>query len=270
MTTKSRYQAPALKKGLEILELLAAATAPLNMSDISTALGRSVSEIFRMLQVLEEHRYIARGDDGYRLTNRLFALGMSQPPVRNLVGIALPVMSEVARRTGQSCHMAVASGAEMVVIVGVEAPSLSGFAIRVGYRRPLHRSASGRVLLAFQSADVRQAMLDDVRLAGAAFDEAALTAELDAIAAKGLHTTPSPVLNAITDMSVPILVMGSARAALTVPFVDGPGARVTLDASQAVLRHAAATIAKQLSPEVRDGLYQRVVDHGAPDAGSDG
>ncbi|RZM12568.1 MAG: IclR family transcriptional regulator, partial [Sphingomonas sp.] len=88
MTTKSRYQAPALKKGLEILELLAAATAPLNMSDISTALGRSVSEIFRMLQVLEEHRYIARGDDGYRLTNRLFALGMSQPPVRNLVGIA--------------------------------------------------------------------------------------------------------------------------------------------------------------------------------------
>ena len=53
MTTKSRYQAPALKKGLEILELLAAATAPLNMSDISTALGRSVSEIFRMLQVLE-------------------------------------------------------------------------------------------------------------------------------------------------------------------------------------------------------------------------
>ncbi|WP_051916683.1 IclR family transcriptional regulator [Sphingomonas sp. STIS6.2] len=268
MTTKSRYQAPALKKGLEILELLAAATAPLNMSDISTALGRSVSEIFRMLQVLEEHRYIARGDDGYRLTNRLFALGMSQPPVRNLVGIALPVMSEVARRTGQSCHMAVASGAEMVVIVGVEAPSLSGFAIRVGYRRPLHRSASGRVLLAFQSADVRQAMLDDVRLAGAAF--AALAAELDAIAAKGLHTTPSPVLNAITDMSVPILVMGSARAALTVPFVDGPGARVTLDASQAVLRHAAATIAEQLSPEVRDGLYQRVVDHGVPDAGSDG
>jgi hypothetical protein len=37
-----------------------------------------------------------------------------------------------------------------------------------------------------------------------------------------------------------------------------------------VLRHAAATIAEQLSPEVRDGLYQRVVDHGAPDTGSDG
>ena len=70
-------------------------------------------------------------------------------------------------------------------------------------------------------------------------------------------------------MSVPILAMGSARAAVTVPFVDGPGARVTLAASQTVLRQAAATIAEQLAPEVRDGLYQRAVDHDAPVSGSD-
>ncbi|MFD2430642.1 hypothetical protein ACFSUK_26360 [Sphingobium scionense] len=54
------------------------------MSDISAALYRSVSEIFRMLQVLEEHGYIARAEDGYRLTNRLFTLGMSQPPIATL------------------------------------------------------------------------------------------------------------------------------------------------------------------------------------------
>lgn len=253
MAEKSRYQAPALKKGLEILELLAAASGPLNMSDISTALGRSVSEIFRMLQVLEEHRYIARGDDGYRLTNRLFALGMGQPPVRDLVSTALPVMHDVARDTGQSCHMAVASGAEMVVIAGVEAPGLSGFAVRVGYRRPLHRSASGRILLAFQSAETRRAMLDEVRQTGVAIDEAALTAQLDGLVGDGGGTTPSPVLTGITDLSVPILAAGIARAALTVPFVDGPGGRMTMAASQAVVRAAAARIAEHLAPVVRDG-----------------
>ena len=63
MTNPPRYQAPALKKGLEILELLATSEQALTMSDISAALGRSVGEIFRMLQVLEEHRYIARDDD---------------------------------------------------------------------------------------------------------------------------------------------------------------------------------------------------------------
>jgi DNA-binding IclR family transcriptional regulator len=258
MATKSRYQAPALKKGLEILELLAAASGPLNMSDISMALGRSVSEIFRMLQVLEEHRYIARFDDGYRLTNRLFALGMSQPPVRDLVSIALPVMHDLSRETGQSCHLAVVSGVEMVVIAGVEAPGLSGFAVRVGYRRPLHRSASGRILLAFQSSEARRALFDEIRKDGAEVDEATLASQLDAIVAEGGATTPSPVLAGIIDVSVPILAMGAARAALTVPFVDGPGRRMTLETSQAVVHAAAATIAEHLAPIIGAPAGNRV------------
>lgn len=250
MAEKSRYQAPALKKGLEILELLASSSDPLTMSDISIALGRSVNEIFRMLQVLEEHHYIRRGDDGYRLTDRLFALGMSQPPVRDLVGTALPVMRTIADRTGQSCHMAVTSGAEMVVITGVEAPGLSGFAIRVGYRRPLHYSASGRILLAFQSEATRALMLDAVRAAGGEIDEALLQRQIDAILHEGGGVTASPLLTGITDLSVPILVQHSARAALTVPFVEGPGSRVPLAETRAVLREAAAVIAGQLDPTV--------------------
>lgn len=252
MESKSRYQAPALTKGLEILELLASASGPLTMSDISTALGRSVSEIFRMLQVLEEHRYIARGDDGYRLTNRLFALSMGQPPVRDLVSTALPVMQDMARRTGQSCHLAVVSGAEMVVIAGVEAPGLSGFAVRVGYRRPLHRSASGRVLLAFQTPEGRTSMLDEVRVAGEDIDAAVLEDQLAAIAAQGDGATPSPMLTGIIDLSAPILSGGTARAALTIPFVDGPGARVPLADTQVVLREAALLIAELLAPVMRD------------------
>ena len=248
MTTKARYQAPALTKGLEILELLAASGEALTMSDVSTALGRSVSEIFRMLQVLEAHRYIARGEDGYRLTNRLFALGMGQPPVRDLVGSALPVMRTLARQTGQSCHLAVVSGAEMVVIAGVEAPGLSGFAVRIGYRRPLHRSASGRILLAFQPEAQRAAMLDEVRATGDAIDDDALAAQLAAILAEGGGATPSPLLTGITDLSVPILSHRAARAALTIPFVDGPGALVGIDATEAALCDAAAAIAQALDP----------------------
>lgn len=252
MTEKSRYQAPALKKGLEILELLASSSEPLIMADISTALGRSVNEIFRMLQVLEEHRYIRRGDDGYRLTDRLFSLGMSQPPIRDLVGIALPAMHMIAQRTGQSCHMAVASGAEMVVITGVEAPGLSGFAIRVGYRRPLDRSASGRILLAFQGEDTRLTMLSTVREAGGEIDDALLQTQIDDILREGGGVTPSPVLTGITDLSVPILVQNSARAALTIPFVDGPGARVPLAETRRILVEAANFVALQLEPSLNN------------------
>lgn len=248
MTMPPRYQAPALKKGLEILELLATAEQPLSMSDISGALGRSVGEIFRMLQVLEEHRYISRDDDGYRLTNRLFALGMGRPPIRDLTVTALPVMQGLARATGQSCHLAVASGAEMVVIAGVEAPGLSGFAIRIGYRRPLHRSASGRVLLAFQSAEVRAAMLAEVRDAGGDPDEVALAAIFDTLRAEGGGATPSPMLDGITDLSAPVLEHDAARAALTIPYVAGRAARVPLDDARTLLRDAVQAISRQLQP----------------------
>ncbi|WP_429587887.1 IclR family transcriptional regulator [Sphingomonas zeicaulis] len=254
MNGKTRYQAPALKKGLEILELLATASEPLNMTDISAALGRSVSEIFRMLQVLEEHGYIARNGDGYRLTNRLFALGMAQPPVRELTSTALPVMQRLAHEAGQSCHLAVASGAEMVVIVTAEAPGLAGFAVRVGYRRPLHRSNSGRILLAFQPPEARAAMLDDVRagpegMAKGEFE--ILEARLEEIVAAHGAVAPSPMLNGITDLSAPILVGAAARAALTMPFVDGPASRVTLDESHRLVRAAAESIGDLLAPAVQ-------------------
>lgn len=248
MNGKARYQAPALKKGLEILELLAGASEPLIMSDISAALGRSVSEIFRMLQVLEEHGYIGRAEDGYRLTNRLFALGMSQPPIRDLASTALPVMQGLARRAGQSCHLAVVSGAEMVVIIAIEAPGLSGFAVRVGYRRPLHRSNSGRILLAFQPDEARAAMIADIRATGVEWDEAELIARLDAAVATGGAFSPSPMLKGITDLSVPILVGGVARAALTMPFVDGTANRASMEECSQFVRDAAGAIGSAMSP----------------------
>ena len=66
--TERKYRAPALEKGLDILELLARATAPMTISQIASALGRSVSELFRMVIALEHRGYITQaseGRDGY-------------------------------------------------------------------------------------------------------------------------------------------------------------------------------------------------------------
>ena len=55
-----RYTAPALEKGLDVLELLASVSEALTHSEIARRLGRSVSEVFRMLVCLEERGYISR------------------------------------------------------------------------------------------------------------------------------------------------------------------------------------------------------------------
>ena len=90
----SRYRAPALEKGLDVLELLAAQTEPMTLTAIVKQLGRSHGELFRMVQVLEQRGFIEQepGREGYRLTDRLFSLGMQQPRTRILLELALPVM----------------------------------------------------------------------------------------------------------------------------------------------------------------------------------
>ncbi len=72
-----KYRAPALEKGLDVLELLWSHGEPMTPSQMSATLGRSISELFRMIQVLEFRGYIEQSSGGYRLTNRLFTLGMA-------------------------------------------------------------------------------------------------------------------------------------------------------------------------------------------------
>ncbi|MBR0552806.1 IclR family transcriptional regulator [Sphingomonadaceae bacterium LXI357] len=219
----------------------------MSMSDISTALERSRNEIFRMLQVLEEMRYISRdASGGYSLTNRLFALSMHQPPVRDLLSLAFPVMQKLADDVGQSCHIAVASGAEMVVVARVEAPGLLGFAVRVGYRRPLNVSASGLTLLAFEPEARRSQMLDEIELLDGKFDRAALITQLDDIVAEGHVARESRMINGILDISAPILAAGEARAALTIPYVSGASAKMDADRTTEFIRRAALEISHAL------------------------
>src|SRR5215217_6839370 len=51
------YSAPALEKGLKIIEVLAEAQEPLSTRAIAERLDRSKGEIFRMVFVLVERRY---------------------------------------------------------------------------------------------------------------------------------------------------------------------------------------------------------------------
>jgi len=233
MADTDKYRAPALQKGLEILELLAPSPRPMSTADISSAMGRSISEIFRMLQVLEAQGYIARSGEGFSVTNRLFTLGMAQPPIRDLLDRALPAMRALAERLQQSCHLAMRSGDEMVVVANVQSPGLLGFGVRMGYRRPLVLSASGHVLLACRPALDEGWVKDEAQRR--ALDPLALLAVLRQVAEDRHVAMASPMLDAITDLSSPVIQGDVAIAALTVPFVHGPGAALGFDDARAEL-----------------------------------
>ena len=92
-----RYRAPALDKGLDILELLAGIDGGLTQAEIAKRLGRSPNEFYRMLDRLVRRGYVTRIDgDRYSLTLKLFGLAQLHAPVRRLVSYATPLMRELA------------------------------------------------------------------------------------------------------------------------------------------------------------------------------
>ena len=69
-----RYRAPALDKGLDILELLADQPEGLTRGEIVKALDRGPSEIYRMLERLVARQYVLRSLAGDRYSLSLIVL----------------------------------------------------------------------------------------------------------------------------------------------------------------------------------------------------
>jgi len=242
----SRYRAPALEKGLDVIELLAAEKSPLNLSSISHRLGRSSGELFRMLQVLEFKGFIttAENGSGYVLTNKLFALAMAQAPVRSLVETALPIMRKLVHDIGQSAHIAVASEDQIVVITRIERPGDLGFSVRIGYRREIANATSGLVLFAYQTDEVRRLWLKRCRLKGEAAES--FVERANVVRTRGHHEAASHYVRGIVDLSAPILRGETAVAALTVPFVHSNPLLVEMAEAVEFVRAAAKEISNEI------------------------
>jgi DNA-binding IclR family transcriptional regulator len=248
-TDAPRYIAPALEKGLDVLELLARSVEAMNQRQIAEHLGRSVPEVYRVLASLERRGYIARGpDDAYRLTMRLHELATAYPPVARLADAAAPVLKQLAIDTMQSFHVVVPDGAEIQAIIHVDSPAPVGFRVRVGGRSSMLRNASGRVLLAFQPEAVRAAILARTTVPPPDSDtRRLLERRVAAIAAAGYEYVVEDTLKGVIDVSFPIVDgAGTALGALTMPFLTVVDQSVPLDRASELAFAAAQQVSNAL------------------------
>lgn len=249
-----KYRAPALEKGLDILELLARHGAPMTSSQMAASLGRSVSELFRMVLALEFRGYIESspdGRDGYTLTNKLFTLGIAQGSARSLLEVALPVMKELVRELGQSCHLVVPSGDQTVVVGRIESPMDLGFSVRVGYRRRLLDTSSGVMFFGFAREDAQARWLPQLRAVADPERIALFLQNAKVAVERGYVQSASDLVDGVTDLCVPILGSQGAIAVLIVPFIAIKVQTTTHAQAIEKLKMATRKIADALSNEGR-------------------
>src|SRR5690625_5496536 len=155
------YSAPALEKGLDILEILADSSAGYTLNEISKIANRSINEIFRMVMTLHQRGWVqVDQNDRYSLTLRMSEVAHRHRPLRSLVAMAFPLRRKLVHEAGQSCHLTVLQEGRVVVIAQVDSPGRWSLGLKVGALVGLRDTASGHVLLAFLSEADRERMLE--------------------------------------------------------------------------------------------------------------
>jgi DNA-binding IclR family transcriptional regulator len=225
-----KYTAPALEKGLDILERLSVSESGLSLSEIARDLGRSVSEIFRMLVVLEQRGYITQSpsSDKYVLTTLLFELAHRTPLIQRLTTAAAPLMRDLAHSINQSVHLAIIADDAVLIVGQVDPPARHVMSVRLGTRVNVWQASSGRVMMAYQSEGELDDMLRRAPLPEG-MDEARLRRDLAEIRARGHEIVDSFVVKGVVNISAPIIDHTRiAVAALTVPHIERFGDSVGL------------------------------------------
>ena len=256
---KGSYAAPALDKAFLIIELLASHPQGMLVSEMATALGRSLGELFRIVVVMEEARYLEKSpiDDRYRVTYKFLDIAYRATPARQLTAAALPEMQSLALTVGQSCHLVVIEGGAGLVIAREENPGTRGFALRMGASIDIVTSCSGKVLLAFAPRAQFGRIVDRVELAqGRPIGRTRLIEDLERVRAQGYELRESPITRGVTDISYPVFGFGGdCMAALTIPFletIDGSQS-VTIEEVRRILAETTARISQQLGYRPDDG-----------------
>jgi DNA-binding IclR family transcriptional regulator len=241
---------------MDILELLASEPSGLTTTEIASRLGRSMSEVFRMIVAMQKRQWLHKNPENDRLnvTFRVLELAHQGTSSQAITQAATPVMHDLANDIDQSCHLVVRSGGNGIVIHRQENPSpQGGFAMRLGAIIDLLTSCSGHVLLAFASPEELGATLK--RLPRPMRElPASLLSTLDRVRRQGYEIQPSARTVGVTDISYPIFGFeDGGLAALTVPYlmVIDNSHPTDLDQTRDLLCRAAQRISHALGRRLR-------------------
>ncbi|MBA1290436.1 IclR family transcriptional regulator [Pseudomonas japonica] len=150
MPTDTPSAAPAgtqtLLRGLAVIQAVAAGAR--DLKGIAAHLGTTRSTTHRLVSALVEERYLRlTANNGYRLGPRLIELGFQARDELPLAVLAAPLLDELSASTGDTVHLAVRDGDQVLYLhknPGRNGPEMRS---RVGQRMPLTRTGIGKALL---------------------------------------------------------------------------------------------------------------------------
>ncbi|WP_062386243.1 IclR family transcriptional regulator [Demequina iriomotensis] len=149
-SARSRPTAPAVDQALALLTFLARQRGPVTAGALATALGIPRASLYRQLAAMIAHGYVVHlPEEGrYGLGVAAYELSSGFSRQQPLARLGAPVLAALVDRVGESAHLAVLSGRDVVYLVEERAPRRPPLITDVGVRLPALATATGRALLA--------------------------------------------------------------------------------------------------------------------------
>ncbi len=152
---KAAAAVKSAERTLSVLELLGKHPEGLTLSRIAQELDIPASSTFHLLQTLEHREYIQRdpATRQYRVGVKLFELGSTYVAGLDLVRHGVSVVREIASVCGETVHLAVREGHDVIYIAKEDSIHAVRMVSAIGRRIPAHCTAVGKVLLAALEPD---------------------------------------------------------------------------------------------------------------------
>lgn len=231
---------------------MAGRPAPVAASAIARDLQLPRSTIHHLLNTLAVHGFVL-----HLREERRWALGATASELAGgfarqqpLARLGRPLVAALADRLGESTHLAVLSGADVIYIVEERAPRRPALVTDVGVRLPAHLTATGRAMLAALPREQVRALYPNAgafstRADRAPMKPAELRELLRSIRATGFAAEHGEVTAGTRSVGAPLVdASGWPLAAVAVTWSDG--AKLDESDAAAAVRETAAELQRRL------------------------
>jgi IclR family KDG regulon transcriptional repressor len=213
----------------------------LAITTLAQRLGLAKSTVHRLASTLTAAGFLEQNSDTgrYRLGVALFELGALVRRRMDVANVARPHLRELLEKTGETVQLGIVDHYSVLYVYEMESRRAIRMAAAVGARAPLHCTAVGKVLLAFQPADyIREtlergltgftdktvtegdevlSLLDEVRMRDYAVDDEESEVGLRAVAAPVRNQNGGVI--AALGVAAPVQRMNKRVMQTTVPTV---------------------------------------------------
>jgi DNA-binding IclR family transcriptional regulator len=141
----------SLERAAAMLRLLAGGERRLGLSDIASSLDLAKGTAHGILRTLQAEGFVEQdaASGRYQLGAELLRLGNSYLDVHELRSRAVVWTDDLARSSGESVHLGVVHQQGVLIVHHVFRPDDSRQVLEVGAMQPLHSTALGKVLCAY-------------------------------------------------------------------------------------------------------------------------